>query len=451
MVTGKTQRTAARTRALPVFALAVLALGACGRTTEQQTRTSGPPAPLGPFYAEVAKMKASPAAVRELGRTMFADPSLSASGRQACAGCHDPARAYGPANDLSAQSGGVNMDRVGTRAVPSLRYVYKVPPFTEHFFEADNNDSEDKGPTGGHTWDGRAPSLHEQAVIPLTAPHEMANKDTDAVVARIRSAPYADTFRKTFGADIFDDPRRAFIAAQMALETFQQTPEEFYPYSSKYDAFLRGEARLTPGESRGLDLFNNPDKGNCASCHPSAPTPEGGRPLFTDWGFIALGVPRNGKLPANADPDFFDLGLCGPDRTDLKDKAEYCGLFRVPSLRNVAVRRVFFHNGVVHSLTDAVRFYAQRDTHPEKWYPRGADGRVRKFDDLPARYRGNVETGAPFGRRPGGHPALTESEIRDVVAFLGTLTDGYEAPTRQAGTGKHSGTPPVIPANAGIQ
>ena len=80
----------------------------------------------------------------------------------------------------------------------------------------------------------------------------------------------------------------------------------------------------------------------------SAPTADGAFPLFTDFGLIAIGVPRHRGLPANTDPGFFDLGLCGPLRSDLRDRAEYCGRFRTPGLRNVALRGSFFHNGVLH-------------------------------------------------------------------------------------------------------
>ena len=141
---------------------------------------------------------------------------------------------------------------------------------------------------------------------------------------------------------------------------------------------------------------------------------------------MALGVPRNRGLPANRDPRYFDLGLCGPYRTDLADQAEDCGKFRAPTLRNVRLKRRFMHNGAFARLEDVVRFYAERDTRPEAWYPRDPDGQVRRFDDLPAPYRGNVHRDPPFGRRPGDAPALTDAEIADIVAFLGTLTDGYQ-------------------------
>src|SRR5262249_52046337 len=111
-------------------------------------------------------------------------------------------------------------------------------------------------------------------------------------------------------------------------------------------------------------------------------------------------------------------------------RTRYCGRFITPTLRNVATRRTFFHNGVLHALRDVVAFYAQRDSAPEKWYPRDANGQIRMFDDLPPAYRVNVDQLPPFGRRPGDPAALTDQEIDDVVAFLGTLTDGARKVTR---------------------
>jgi len=281
----------------------------------------------------------------------------------------------------------------------------------------------DQGPTGGHGWDGRTDSTHDQARLPLLSPFEMANPDLASVVARVAAGPLAERFRAVFGADVFDDPRRGETAVLQCLEVFQQSPADFYPYTSRYDAYLRGKARLSAAERRGLALFDDPRKGNCASCHPSG-IRKGAFPQFTDFGFIALGVPRNRTLRANADPGFLDLGLCGPLRKDLADHPEYCGLFRVPSLRNVAVRRVFFHNGVAHRLEDVVAFYVERDTRPEKWFRGpGRSEVVVPYDDLPARYHANLNRDPPFGGSPGAPPPLTAAEIRDVVAFLETLND----------------------------
>jgi len=312
------------------------------------------------------------------------------------------------------QLGGADGKQPGLRAVPSLTYRQNVPPFSEHFSDTDGDDSVDQGPTGGRDWDGRASSAHEQAIAPLLSPFEMANADSAAVVARLRTSPNAQRFRDAFGSHVLDDAALAWNGLLLALEVYQQNPAEFYPYDSKYDAFLRGRAELAPREQRGLALFNDPTKGNCAACHPSA-IKHGAFPQFTDNGFIAIGVPRNPRIPANGDRKHVDLGLCGPLRTDLADRDEYCGLFKTPSLRNVATRQAFFHNGVFRTLRDAVRFYTQRDVRP----------------DLPQRYRDNLNTDAPFDRRPGDKPALTEREIADVVEFLKTLTDGWKPPSRE--------------------
>jgi cytochrome c peroxidase len=379
-----------------------------------------------PFYANTFEKRPSAADMAAVGRALFFDASLSASGKVACASCHEPRRAFGPPNDSAVQRGGNDGRRYGVRAVPSLMYTQNIPPFTEHYFDDEGDDSIDQGPAGGRTWDGRAQSAHDQARLPLLSPFEMANGSMEAVIAKVRSAAYAAQFRETFGDHVFSDTALAFKGVLMALETFQQSPVEFYPYSSKYDAWLRRETSLSKEELLGLAAFNDPTKGNCARCHPSG-VRNGAFPQFTDFGYAAIGSPRNQAIPANADRSYFDLGLCGPLRTDLAYKKQYCGLFRTPSLRNVATRSVFFHNGVFHRLQDVVRFYAERDLKPQKWYPLGKDGTTQKFDDLPAQYRGNLDTQAPLDRHVGDAPALSEADINDIVVFLHTLTDGYES------------------------
>jgi len=393
------------------------------------------PAYEGAAYAPLPGRKRPPfAELTALGRALFFDASLSASGKVSCASCHDPARAFGPPNALSVQLAGPDGKTAGVRAAPSLRYLQTVPPFSEHHFDNDGDDSIDAGPTGGRTWDGRAGSAHEQARLPLLSGMEMGNGTPEAVVAKLERSPVAAQFRHAFGDDIFKDPRLAFNSALMAFEVFQESPRDFYPYTSRYDAYLRGQVKLNTQEMRGLALFNDEAKGNCASCHLSAPTPEGAFPLFTDYGHIAIGVPRNMKIPANADPKYHDLGLCGPLRSDFKDRVDYCGLFRTPSLRNVALRQSFFHNGVFHTLDEVLRFYVQRDTNPARFYPKDGKGKVLKFDDLPAAYQANLNTDPPFDRQAGGKPALNDAEIRDVIAFLQTLTDAdlQPAPSKSA-------------------
>jgi cytochrome c peroxidase len=395
MTNGKTRR-----HRLAALAWLPLALAACGGGG---TTGDSPAAAETPLSADAA-----------LGEKIFADPSLSASGRQSCASCHDPDRGHSPANALAVQLGGPNGDLQGTRKAPGIRYLARNLPF---FFAADGT------PTGGFFWDGRARSFAEQATEPFLNPFEMANADKASVVAKLAAAPYAEEFKKLFGADVFADVEGAYLRLSLAVQQYEREDVEFNAYSSKYDAFLRGRATLSDAELRGLALFNAPGKGNCAACHPSARS-DGAAPIFTDFSYDNLGVPRNPEIGRNADPAYFDLGLC--QRADLAHRGDLCGAFKVPTLRNVALREAFFHNGRFKTLKDALSFYVQRDTHPEKWYPRAADGTVMKFDDLPAEYRANVNTSeAPYDRRIGDAPALSDAEIDDVIAFLKTLSDGY--------------------------
>jgi cytochrome c peroxidase len=188
------------------------------------------------FYADRFSRRPSAAAMTELGRQLFFDPKLSASGEMSCATCHDPRFAYGPPNDRATQLGGLDGKSVGGRAAPSLRYLQTLQPFAEHHFEEGGDESVDQGPTGGHTWDGRADTTHDQARLPLTSPLEMANPDLAAVVDKVARGGLAAGFRVAFGDDVFADPVRATIAVLRCLEVFQQSPKEFYPYSSRYDA-----------------------------------------------------------------------------------------------------------------------------------------------------------------------------------------------------------------------
>ena len=382
-----------------------LSLAACGGGG-----TSGEPAPS-------ATATAAPALSAEaaLGERIFHDASLSASGRQSCASCHAAANGHSPDNALAAQFGGPTGDLQGTRKAPGIDYLVSNRAFA---FDAEGT------PVGGFFWDGRARTFAEQATQPFLNPVEMANADKASVIAKLATTPYAAEFRKLYGDAIFSDVEGAYLRLSLAVQQYEREDVDFNAFNSKYDAFLRGSARLTEQEMRGLALYNAPAKGNCAACHPSSRAADGSLPLFTDFTYDNLGVPRNPELQHNADPATFDLGLC--QRADLAGRDDLCGAFKVPSLRNVALRKAFFHNGRFKTLKEALTFYVQRDTAPEKWYPRAADGTVRKFDDLPAAYARNVNVSeAPYNRRAGEAPALSDAEIDDVIAFLKTLSDGH--------------------------
>jgi cytochrome c peroxidase len=366
------------------------------------------------------------AAIAALGKAIFFDPSLSGSGHISCATCHDPAHAYGPPDGAAVRHAGADLQTPGIRAVPSLRYTLnRTPAWSKQYQSSDVERAieTDSVPIGGFGWDGRFDSLREQAAFPLLAANEMGNSDVAAFVAKLARTAYAPPFRALFGAGIFDHPEAAFQAALLAIERFELDDASFHPYSSRFDAFLDGKLELNPAEQRGLRLFSDPRKGNCNACHTAAPGADGSHPLFTDFSFANLGVPRNPEIPANLEPAYFDMGLCGPLRQDQRRQKQWCGMFKTPSLRNVAARRVYFHNGRVHTLLDAVRFYAERDARPERWFSR-PDGQVELFTDLPKSLRGNVDhIDGPLNRAPGAPAALTDADVDDIVAFLKTLTD----------------------------
>jgi len=439
--------------------LGALAPAACSKAEEPADLRPPPagfstPLPSTPTTAAPAPRALSPAA--RAGKQLFFDPALSASGRMACATCHDPDHAYGPTNDLAVQLGGPHGTSPGVRAVPSLRYKEFTPGYADLLDNADGFSP--PGPGGGFGWDGRADSLAEQSKIPLLSPFEMANATPREAIARLRASASAAAFVDAFGAAALADADVAFSKLQLALQSFQLEDASFHPYNSKYDLHLnkRPGGELTPAEQRGLQVFTDPKTGNCFGCHFSDASMDDGAPAqLTDFSFEAIGVPRNAQIPANRDRRYADLGVCGPLRDDHARFTEFCGLFKTPTLRNVATRHVFFHNGVIHSLEQAIRFYNTRDTRPELWYPtvggrakpspdpefpryglittQYVGGVVQKFDDVPPALRKYIDTQLPLDGRPAGAAAaLTEQAVNDLVCFLGTLTDDYQPSTPPA-------------------
>lgn len=393
----------------------------------------------------------------QLGRKLFHDARLSGSGQMSCASCHDPAHAYGPPGAVPVMIGGADMHTAGVRAVPSLRYLYRQPAFAIGLdtTSGDNDNApnlkqqaqtafgHDKVlknalapqaaaanlvPQGGIFWDGRADTLQQQASVPLFNPVEMAATQPASVISVLEHADYADIFRALFGPNIFKDSRLLMAEAMFAIARYQIEDQSFHPFTSKFDAWLEGKARFTAAEMRGYLAFNDPARGNCAACHLDKPTRDNLPPLFTDFQYEALGVPRSAAIPANRDPGYYDLGICGPYRKDMHDQVQYCGMFLTPTLRNTATRKVYFHNGMFHSLDEVLDWYVSRDLEPQRFYPKDATRNVVKYDDIPAQYRQNVDTtDAPFDRHPGDRPALNKEEIQDVIAFLRTLNDGYSS------------------------
>lgn len=369
------------------------------------------------FPAQADQNALSPQA--EIGKILFFDPIISGSEKISCATCHDPNNAHAPNNNLAVQIGGLNLDQSYFRSAPSIRYLVDTPTF---HIEKKNK------PVGGFNRDGSAPTLEKQAEGPLLSPIEMANPSTHELILKLKKRPYFKNLALAFKLNKQNAEQDYFDAMLVALAQYQKEDLSFRPFDSKFDAYLKGQVALAPKELHGLELFNNPRLGNCASCHSSSPAPNGRPPLFTDYSFDALGVPRNLSIPKNNDANFYDLGLC--QASSGKSYPEFCGMFKTPTLRNVATRKVFFHNGKYTSLREAIRFYATRDTDPERWYGRNSAGGITKFNDLPKEYRENVSRDeVPYDQYFGRMPRLSENDIEDIEAFLVTLTDGY-APTK---------------------
>jgi cytochrome c peroxidase len=442
-------------RTLWLLGAGLLSLAGAVFAVETQGLAEATPSGLNPNPVHLYRPPVEPlSAMAQLGKEIFYDASLSSSGALSCASCHSPDHAYGPPNDGPVMLGGADLSRQGARAVPSLTYLERHPNFSIGPDKGDDDNiipfaqmaaigqqaarttktaggnaasSQNIVPQGGLFWDGRADTLQDQALFPLLDRNEMDGGSAEIVADKLRRAPYVQRFVELFGAGVLRNQRLLIAEAMFAVARYQVEEPSFHPYTSKYDYWLEGKARLSESELRGLQLFNDPAKANCAGCHTSAPTRDSLPPQFTDHQYEALGAPRNAALAVNRDPNYFDLGVCGPFRTDVAEQTQYCGMFLTPTLRNSATRHAFFHNGVFSTLEQVMDFYNFRDTNPEKVFRRAADGTVQKFDDLPQKYHANVDvTDPPFDRHPGDKPAMTDQDIADIIAFLKTLTDGYK-------------------------
>ena len=315
----------------------------------------------------------------------------------------------------------------------------------------------------------------------------MANADAAEVLSRLQASPATlQLFIRAFGEAILSDPDAVLGAIGEAVAAYETEAAEFAPFSSKYDAWLEGKAQLSDFEQRGLALFNNPGKGNCTACHPSQRQGYGAHALFTDFTYDNIGVPRAWNIPhnlpnprspvsgvsldyrpaqPNLPPDaeyaYYDIGLCGPFAPPANDPSprpvftqttSRCGFFKVPTLRNVAITAPYFHNGEFATLHRVVQWYVTRDINNNTganptpvaagpggnpYFPVGtayvtANGTpdLYQYNDLPVEFGANVNIGeipyTPPTFAGGQAPTLTAAEIDDVVAFLCTLTDGYD-------------------------
>lgn len=364
-------------------------------------------------FATVHAQALSPKA--QLGQQLFFDKNLSEPSGQACSSCHAPLAAFTDADKTRPTSKGVDPSLRGSRNAPTIMYAAFSPIF--HF------DKQANLYQGGQFWDGRASTLREQAKGPFLNPIEMANPTPDAVIEKIKKSSTTDyqrTFEAIYGQNILDS-MRAYDAVVDAIAAFERS-DVLNPFTSKYDLYLFGKALFSASERRGLRLFEG--KGNCIACHSSRPI-NGTPPLFTDFTYDNIGVPKNPdnpfyQLPRPFNPDglaFVDLGLGGH-----LAEPNHEGKFKVPTLRNIALTPPYTHNGYFTTLRGVVTFYSTHNVikHCAKALVDEKTALQTKCWPLP-------EVPQNVNVSELGNLKLNQSEINDLVAFLNTLTDGYSS------------------------
>ena len=356
----------------------------------------------------IDRAQASPLA--SFGQQLFFDANLSQHRTQACATCHDPARAFtdGRAGPLAgAVSLGDDGESLGDRNTPTTGYVALTPEFQR---DATGQFS------GGFFADGRASTLQLQVIGPMLDPMEMALPDTAAIVARVAENPdHVSSMKSLFGDTVFASTEHATRAIAQAITAFE-TSGFFAPFDSKYDRYLRGDYTMTADEELGRALFFS-DLTNCAKCHLKHPNEVSDHETFTNYRYHNIGIAIN-----RAVRQMNGLGSGYRDRGLASNPAvvglNHNGKFKVPTLRNVAVTGPYMHNGIFADLQTAVLYYGKftvssvaSETNPETGERWGDPefGQTIDFELLRA--------GQPLGA----------ARARVIVAFLKTLTDArYE-------------------------
>jgi cytochrome c peroxidase len=307
-----------------------------------------------------------------LGRKLYFDTRLSKDGTLACATCHDVSRGF---TDYRSVSEGIG-DHLGKRSAPTTMNAALMQ---------------------SQFWDGRAPSLEEQAKLPILNPIEMGHPDAASAMAAVNTDPaYVGLFQKAYGrAPNYDDLGRAIASFERTL-IFLDAP---------FDRFAAGDSKaISAAAQRGLDLFNG--KARCVSCHMiNSSNPLGTDNLFHNIGvsartqnFEALASKALGVLKENTDTAALDKLAIETDMSELgrflvTKKRGDVGAFKTEQLRNVGLTGPYMHDGSLKTLWDVMDHY-------------------NKGGETNAYLDGGIE---PLN--------LSESEINDVVAFLFTLTD----------------------------
>lgn len=338
----------------------------------------------------------------DLGRILFFDVNLSKNRTQSCATCHNPNAGFVDDRDNGVKkmaSLGDDGKSLGDRQAPTASYAKFSPTF--HF------DEKTKKYVGGQFWDGREATLEGQAGGPPLNPVEMGMSDKKAVVDRLKeNSLYVDSFKKIFGADIFKNDDKAYEAMTIAIASFERT-DEFSPFDSKYDRYLKGEYDLTPLEDLGKSIFFSNNNNSCANCHVLKGEDKEGE-TFTNYQYHNIGTPANNELRAKNGVKAIDEGLLA--NSNVSDVAQK-GKHKVPTLRNVAVTAPYMHNGVFKDLKTVVEFY---DKYNNK--DRNIDPETNKPWDEPE-VKDNISLQELKANK------LTDRKVEALVAFMKLLTD----------------------------
>ncbi|WP_152020882.1 cytochrome-c peroxidase [Aliarcobacter butzleri] len=338
----------------------------------------------------------------DLGRILFFDVNLSKNRTQSCATCHNPNAGFVDDRDNGVKkmaSLGDDGKSLGDRQAPTASYAKFSPTF--HF------DEKAKKYVGGQFWDGREATLEGQAGGPPLNPVEMGMSDKKAVVDRLKeNSLYVDSFKKIFGADIFKNDDKAYEAMTIAIASFERT-DEFSPFDSKYDRYLKGEYDLTPLEDLGKSIFFSNNNNSCANCHVLKGEDKEGE-TFTNYQYHNIGTPANNELRGKNGVKAIDEGLLA--NSNVSDVAQK-GKHKVPTLRNVAVTGPYMHNGVFKDLKTVVEFY---DKYNNK--DRNIDPETNKPWDEPE-VKDNISLQELKANK------LTDRKVEALVAFMKLLTD----------------------------
>ena len=244
-----------------------------------------------------------------LGKMLFFDPRLSGTGQSTCASCHFPERGWADGFPKSVRF----MGGVMTRASPTIINLGYNTIFL---------------------WDGRSPTLEHQAVngaSPTGSINAGPAKPTDGIANIQKTRAYVEAFERAYPGEGVTPQTIA-----KALASFQRT---VVSRDSPFDQWVRGKAdALTPQQVKGLRVFVDPQKGNCASCHAA--------PNFTDNGFHNIGL----KSFADEKPD--------PGRYNQRPVALMKGAFKTPTLRDIAQTAPYFHDGSARTLAEVVEHYS---------------------------------------------------------------------------------------------